>query len=142
MSTSQGAKIHVTKIAAAGRQLRTAIRMFFAGEDELSVHTLASAAYRLVCDLKAERGMDEAGNVFLTGIFYVIRDYRRNALPEDILSNREMMEWVRDMAEQLPIRADSRIENVTVTVPPETTRKVWNDRNRVANFLKHADKDS
>ena len=142
MSTPQRAKVHVTKIAAAERQLRTAIRMFFAGEDELSIHTLASAAYRLLCDLKAERGMDEAGNVFLTGIFYVIRDFRRNTLPEDITSNPEMMDWIRDMAEQLPIHADSRIEDVSLTVPPESTRKFWNDRNRIANFLKHADRDS
>ena len=140
MSTPQGAKIHVTKPAAAERQLRTAIRMFFAGEDELSVHTLASAAYRLLCDLK--RGMDEADNVSLTGIFYVIRDFRRNTLPEDITSNPEMMDWIRDMAEQLPIHTDSRIEDVSVILPPDETRKFWNDRNRVANFLKHADRDS
>lgn len=142
MSTQQGAKVHVTKIAAAERQLRTAIRMFFAGEDELSVHTLTSAAYRLFCDLKAKRGMDEVSNDLLTGIFYVIRDFRRNTLPEHIISNVERMQRIRDMAEQLPIRADSRIEDVSITVSPEEARKIWNEKNRIANFLKHADKDS
>jgi FAD/FMN-containing dehydrogenase len=142
MNTPQGAKVHVTKIAAAERQLRTAIRMYFAGEDELSVHTLASAACRLLSDLKTARGMDEADNVFLTGIFYVIRDFRRNTLPDDILANGEMMKWIRETAELLPIGADSRIEDVSVAVPPDAARKFWNNRNRVANFLKHADKDS
>ena len=38
------AEVHVTKLAEAKRQLRSAIRMFFAGKDELAVHTVASAA--------------------------------------------------------------------------------------------------
>jgi len=77
-----GAKIHVTKLAAAGRQLRAALRMYFAEEDDLAIHTIAAASYRLLADLKAERGMNEAANVYLTSIFYVIRDYRRGSLPE------------------------------------------------------------
>jgi len=51
--------------------------MYFSGEDELAIHTVAAASYRLLADLKAERGMDEAANVYLTSIFYVVRDFRR-----------------------------------------------------------------
>src|SRR5258708_8972556 len=79
-----GAKLHVTKLAAAGRQLRAAIRMYFSGEDELAIHTVAAASYRLLADLKAERGMDEAANVYLTSIFYIVRDFRPVALPQHL----------------------------------------------------------
>ncbi|MBI4936800.1 MAG: hypothetical protein HY846_01020 [Nitrosomonadales bacterium] len=136
------AKVHITKLAAAERQLRAAIRLYFAEEDELAIHTIASAAYRLLADLKAERGMDEAANVYLTSIFYVVRDYRRGTLPKDIASDPEFVEWVREVAEKLPIRPDSKFEDVSVTLPRELVGQFWNQRNKVANFLKHADRDT
>lgn len=136
------AKLHVTKLAAAERQLRAAIRLYFAGEDELAIHTIASAAYRLLSDLKAERGIEEAENVYLTSIFYAVRDYRRGTLPEEMTSDSELMAWVRGLADQLPIERDSKIEEVSLTLPRSAVGEFWNKRNRVANFLKHADRDS
>ena len=53
--------IHITKIAAAKRQLDAAIRMFFAGEDELAVHTIAAAAFRVLRDLHKKRGKSYSG---------------------------------------------------------------------------------
>lgn len=135
------AKLHVTKLAAAERQLRAAIRMYFAGEDELAIHTVASAAYRLLADLKAERGAEEAADTYLTTIFYAVRDYRRGSLPEAMKSDPELMAWVRGLAEQLPIEKDSKIEEVSITLPPRAVGDFWNKRNKVANFLKHADRD-
>jgi hypothetical protein len=35
--------VHINKIAAASRQLDAAVRMFFTKEDELAIHTVASA---------------------------------------------------------------------------------------------------
>jgi len=137
-----GAKVHITKLAAAGRQLQAAIRMYFAVEDELAIHTVAAASYRLLVDLKAERGMDEAANVYLTSVFYAIRDYRRSSLPEYLSSDPEFMAWVKDLAEQLPIRANSKIDELTVTVSPQAARQFWKSRNKIANFLKHADRDA
>lgn len=52
------------------------------------------------------------------------------------------MQWIQDMAEQLPIKEDSRIEDVQVSVSPETARQYWLKRNRSSNFLKHADRDT
>ena len=74
------AEIYITKLLAARRQLYAAIRMFFADEDELAIHTVASAAYRVICDLKSQRGRDEVGDYYLTSVFYVVRDYRRGTL--------------------------------------------------------------
>jgi hypothetical protein len=136
------AKIHITKLAAAERQLRAAIRPYFAGEDELAIHTVASAAYRLLADLKAERGMDEAANAYLTTIFYAVRDYRRGSLPEEMTSDPELMAWVRGLADQLLIEKDTKIEDVSLTLPRKVAGEFWNRRNKVANFLKHADRDA
>ncbi|MGH8569395.1 MAG: hypothetical protein ACREXU_15660 [Gammaproteobacteria bacterium] len=135
------ARLHVTKLAAAQRQLRAAIRIFFDGEDELAVHTVASAAYKIIADLKAERGRDEVADFHLTTIFYIVRDYRRGTLPPRFTNDPEAMKWIKDMAEKLPITADMKAEEVKVTVSPETARKWWMKRNKAANFLKHADRD-
>ena len=64
-----GSNIHVTKLAAARRQLSEAIRMFFAGADELAIHTVASAAYSVISDLKSKRGRDEVGDQYLNMVF-------------------------------------------------------------------------
>ncbi len=135
-------KIYVTKLAAAQRQLCAAIRMFFAGEDELAVHTVASAAYRLLRDLKAERGRDEAADHYLTYIFYAVRDYRRGELPDYLANDPKMMQWIRDMAERLPITVSSKFEDIRATVSPIVARDFWRNRNAISNFLKHADHDS
>ena len=141
MGTSSG-KIYVTKLAAAQRQLCEAIRMFFAGADELAVHTVAAAAYRVLSDLKAKRGRDEVGDFFLNAVFYAVRDYRRGTLPDYLANDPEMMHWICDMADRLPITASSKFEEIVASVSPDVTQDFWRKRNAVANFLKHADKDA
>ncbi len=86
--------------------------------------------------------MDEAADNYLTSVFYVVREYRRGTLPKRITSDPEFMEWVRGMANQLPIEKETKIESVSVTLPRELIDEFWNKRNKVANFLKHADRDS
>lgn len=49
-------EIHLTKQAAAQRQLDAAIRILFAGEDDLAIHTLVSAAHTVVADLDKKKG--------------------------------------------------------------------------------------
>jgi hypothetical protein len=44
----------ITKLEAGGRQLDSAIRMFFANEDILAVHTLSRAAFRILYDITKE----------------------------------------------------------------------------------------
>ena len=55
-SKPREATIFINKLEAARRQLDAAIRMTFANEDELAIHTVAAAAYRLVRDLLNRRG--------------------------------------------------------------------------------------
>lgn len=139
---SDSGKVYVTKIAAARRQLCAAIRMFFAGEDELAIHTVASAAYRVLSDLKAERGRDEAADHYFNMVFYAVRDYRRGTLPDYIKNDPEMMQFVRDIADRSSITASSNFNDFTVTVSPNVAQEFWRNRNAVSNFLKHADRDA
>ena len=137
------ASLHVNKLAAAKRQIQAAIRMFYMPEDELAVHTVAAAAYGLLKDIKGARGMSEAADAYLTSIFYLVRDYRRGTLPAHMTSDAGFMAEVERIASQLsPITADSKLSDVRVSIGPAVERQYWNDTNRAANFLKHADRDT
>jgi hypothetical protein len=94
--------------------------MFFAGEDNLAIHTVASAAYRVLSDLKAERGKDEVGGYYLTTIFYAVREYRRGTLPSYLSDDIEAMKWIREIAEQLPNLRDKgykKLKSVLAETP-------------------------
>ena len=136
------AEIYITKLLAARRQLCAAIRMFFAVEDDLAIHTVASAAYRVICDLKSQRGRDEVGDYYLTSVFYVVRDYRRGTLPSYFADDPETMKWIRKTADQLPITESSRFEDIKALASPDAAKEYWVKRNMVSNFLKHADRDA
>ncbi len=47
--------VRLSKIEAARRQLETAIRLYFAYGDEVSIHTLTAAAYSLLRDINEHR---------------------------------------------------------------------------------------
>ena len=136
------AEIHVTKLAAAKRQLCAAVRMYFYGEDELAVHTLASAAYRLISDLKSQRGRDEVGDYHLTSVIYAVRSYRQGNLPSYMTDNPELMQSIHCWAKELPITATSEFEDIVALASPDVRQNFWRKRNKIANFLKHADRDS
>ena len=138
----RSSKIYVTKLTAAQRQQCAAIRMFFAGEDELAVHTVASAAYQVLRDLKAERGRDEAADNYLNSVFYAVRAYRRGTLPDYLSHDPEVMQLIRDMADRMPISASSEFKDVVASASSEFSREFWRRRNAISNFLKHADRDS
>lgn len=136
------ATLYVTKLAAAKRQLQAAIRLFFMEEDELAIHTVASAAYGLLKGLKGERGRCEAADSYRTTFFYLVRDFRRGTLPAHMTSNLIMKAEIERIADRLsPITADSKLSDVQVTIPPTLERQYWNESNQGANFLKHADRD-
>ena len=136
------ATVHINKLAAAKRQIQAAIRMFFQPEDELAVHTVASAAYGLLKDIKKTRGKSEAADAYLTGMFYVVRDYRRGTLPSHMTGDTDFMDEVKRLADLMsPITADSKLSDVQVSIGRSLEAQYWTETNRAANFLKHADRD-
>jgi len=135
--------LYVTKLAAAKRQIQAAIRMYFLKEDELAIHTVASAAYGLLKDLKCNRGQSEAADSFHTIIFYMVRDFRRGTLPAHITCDPSLMAEIERIAVQLSsITADSKRSDCQVTLSPSLEKQHWSQSNRAANFLKHADRDT
>ncbi|MGB7125558.1 MAG: hypothetical protein WBD42_01845 [Methylovirgula sp.] len=50
-------KLRISKIDAARRQLDCAIELWFFDKDEISIHTLAAAAYQIIHDLKVHKGI-------------------------------------------------------------------------------------
>jgi hypothetical protein len=48
--------LRLNKLEAARRQLETAIKLYFEHGDEVSIHTLAAAAYTIVRDINEYRG--------------------------------------------------------------------------------------
>ena len=49
----------ISKLEAAQRQLDCAIRLYFAEDDLLAVHTLSRAAFRILFDLYPQKSADE-----------------------------------------------------------------------------------
>lgn len=133
--------IYITKIAAADRQLRAAIRMFFYREDDLAIHTLGSAAYQIVNDLKQHRGRDEVGDLYRRGIFYLVLDYQRGTLPAAVAKNPETVKWVAEMAKKLQIDENSKIEDLEAEASRSLIREFWKKQNLASNYLKHANRD-
>ena len=100
------AEVHLTKIAAAQRQLGAAIRMFFAEDDDPSVRRIASTAFRAISEMQSERLVKAAANHYMKSVFNSVRDYRRGKLPEypgDV-------PWVAGMAKLLPIGPDTSFD--------------------------------
>jgi hypothetical protein len=65
------AELYVTKLAAAQRQLHAAIRMTFLAENELAIHTVVSASYRILRDLKRRRGRNEYVDWWRQSLYYI-----------------------------------------------------------------------
>lgn len=51
-----GSSHPIQKLEAARNQLRTAIQLWFADGDPISIHTLTCAAYQIIHDIHANRG--------------------------------------------------------------------------------------
>jgi hypothetical protein len=67
-------KITVTKLDAAKRQLRTAIRLWFADGDPVSIHTLAFAAYEIAHVVSKKR--NQARKVLIFDTLNIKEEYR------------------------------------------------------------------
>lgn len=111
-------------------------------EDELAVHTVVSASYGLLKDIKKKQGRNEAADIYHASFFYLVRDFRRGTLPTQFTSDFAKAVEIQRIADQLPqITADSKLSDMTVKVSSVLEKQYWNETNKVANFLKHANRD-
>jgi hypothetical protein len=141
----QSAKIILTKLAAAERQLNAAIRMTLANEDILAIHTVAHAAYRILRDIRSKRskGRSDLSDIILRGIFSYARDLaegRIQSFPEDITG----VPWALSLATSISEQIKSGEFKAFDDVPPivfSDESEFWGRFYRTSNFLKHADRD-
>lgn len=145
--SSESAEILITKLGAARRLLRAAIRMHFHREDELAVHTVASAAYGILKDLKKQRGLNEAQFAVETEVLGMLALAKKRAshkLPPDILSDTYFVGFLDQLVEDLGITPETDVSKIapSVVLDSASTASFWRANNRASNFLKHADQDS
>jgi hypothetical protein len=138
------ATMHVNKIAAASRQLDAAIRMFFAQEDELAIHTLVSAAFRVLRDIFEKRGKNFTAEVFRKGIYSIARRYAEGNLPEQelkLIKHTGLMTVIENIRDDVRAQGDSfDLNRIGVGMSWAGEQKAW--PSKAANFLKHADRDT
>ena len=128
----KSSEIHLTKLSSAKKQLQAAIRMYFMEEDELAIHTIASAVYSVLKDLKKNRGKDEVDDIFNASLNRLVSEYKNNSLSNEILSNPSLMELLKQLADTAEF---------SITTSKETKKAYWKESNKSSNFLKHADRD-
>jgi hypothetical protein len=136
------ASVHVTKLAAAQRQLDAAIRMTLQDEDELGVHTLAAAAYRILRDLKQKRGRSELCDSLNRSLFYIARDLASGKLrdvPEEMDALSAVLRTLVDAIRRGEVRTKF---DVHYFKPIREETAYWRAFNVPSNFLKHADLDA
>ena len=135
MSNSE-ATVHLKKTTAAKRQLDTAIRLYFAHDDELSIHTLVAAALRILRDLIDKRGTDFEAEVLRAGLYAWAKQYRAGTLSEDVskaLKESGLLPLLETIA------ADEDPSHIRI-IRDKTKSRGW--PSGPANFLKHANRDA
>jgi hypothetical protein len=142
---AKGAIVHLTKAAAASRQLNAAIRMWFAEEDDLAIHTVASAAYRIIRDLTQKQGRSALADGLSIGRFACAKELVEGLLSIDHVRNMAGPEAAKHVEEIADLIRSGRVrspDDVKVSLDPQWEVQHWRHFNAHANFLKHADKDS
>lgn len=108
----------VTKLSAARRQLRTAVRLFFEGRDTVSVHTLAAAAHEVLWSLLKRKR---------TGGGSIIKDSIPSLLsPENVKVYNDWMNEAQNFFKHADRDPDEELE-----FGPASTRLVLFDSSRM-----------
>lgn len=138
------ARIFVTKLSAAKRLLRAAIRLFFDKEDDLAVHAIAASAYGILKDLWVARGGNEAARAtetFMLGLVSLAQEKTSGNLAPEVLADESFLRTLDQLIGAFQITPDSDLSKIdlSVVLDKNSTKHFWDDNNRVSNFLKHAD---
>ncbi len=136
------ATVFVTKLGAAERQLNAAIRMALANEDELAIHTVAASAYRVLRDIKQQRGRSDAFDLIQRGMFAIAEELatgKRDSIPTTFVSPLvEIIESIRHGIAAGDIRSFEDMPPIRV----KNEGHFWYEFNKPFNFLKHGKEDS
>ncbi len=131
------AVVAITKAAAARRQLDAAIRFWFAEEDDLAIHTVAAAAYRILRDLMNQRGLQPFGEFVRAGLFSFAKataEGQELKLPDDAATRA----LINKISEEIKAGRINSPEDIQVS---KDDKRRWTEYAFHSNFLKHADID-
>jgi hypothetical protein len=140
-------KVHLTKEAAAQRLINAAIRMRFAGIDELAITVTAHAAFRNLADLlRRKRGREIVKDMFAYGLFSLGRLIAEGREPSEeenkLLDYAAFAEVAAEIAEHIK---QGRIKEYTdidlADFPDSIIKEYYKNNSEMVNFLKHADRD-
>ena len=135
----------VTKLEAVRRQIDAAVRMSFLNEDSLAIHTVASAAYVILRDIKKKRSRSEMADTMKAGLFVVARKIEAGVLksiPEPLLDSEVIArKIIPSIVESIRRGEVKGPEDIDFAFSNEWEKQHWQEFNATANFLKHADKD-
>jgi hypothetical protein len=135
---ADSAIVIVTKAAAARRQLDAAIRFWFAEEDDLAIHTVAAAAYRILCDITQQRGLQPFGEFVRLGLFSFAKAVAEGQEFDDLPNDAVTQALIKKISEEIKAGRISSHENL---IMPRDPKRWWKEYAFHSNFLKHADKD-
>jgi hypothetical protein len=137
--------VYISKIAAASRQLDAAIRMFFAEEDDLAIHTVASAAFRILRDVTDKRSKNFTDELLRNGMREMARLYVEGNLPKATLESIQKSPSLMRAFEEIAAHGEN-FDTRHIYFPANTKKEKQERDKRAwpskpANFLKHADQD-
>jgi hypothetical protein len=128
----------------ASGQLDAAIRMFFAKKDELAIHTVASAAFRMLRDVIEKRGKNFTADVLRAGIYTMARPYAEGKLPKEklkLIENSALMVIIKSILEYERVHGEKFDPNhIGVGMIRTGEQRAW--PSKAANFVKHVDRDA
>lgn len=141
------ASVVINKQNAAKRQLDAAIRMFFAQEDELAIHTIVAASFTVIVDLLKKRGIEFGERELRIGMVEMAKQFSEKTLPESLMKSIESSPYTKQILEELHEAGrshDGGLDPSQITFPSKKrnsiARKGWSTK--FANYLKHADTDA
>jgi hypothetical protein len=121
--------------------------MYLANEDELAIHTLAAAAYRILRDLLEKRGLSDLDVPVGLGVYLTAKDYFERKIGDEELDevcrdNQEFKIFILSICEEIRKQGEKvQILEVAVKLSGAQKRAICNELSKESNFLKHADRD-
>jgi hypothetical protein len=144
-STKRSGAVYINKIEAARRQLDAAIRMTFANEDELAIHTVAAAAYRILRDILHNRGQHDLEELLRAGVHAYARELVDANFSNDVTERLEdlgLFDLILPIAQTLhEAGTPDSLDYMSLRIPDNWKIGHWRSMSQAAGYLKHADRN-
>jgi len=142
MSAKESQQLLLTKLEVARRQLNAAIRMYFRDDDELAIHVVGHAAFRIIRDILRSRDNDIHESLMTRGMFEMLKAHAKGQLHSTIGEDEAFRRFVATIPDSmLAMIAEKDFEDVQARLIGYNPASFWGEFNKSCNFLKHANLD-